>query len=173
MTTTAEPFLRQVTDPGTIANLWNAGYTAAADQACQQEAVKAHLVWQQTFSDLSFNPFQAILSATSYTTDEAFTASMISYCRQILGELCILENNSLRSTSMSKNSNAMYASIAALGANISFQTAILSRIGSLPATLDLAVGFGAGSVELPNEYRRMAPNTFDAVRLKLIANSRP
>jgi hypothetical protein len=168
-----EPFIRQITDATTVANLWNAGYTVAADQACQQQAVQAHAAWKLTRSDLSFNPYQEILSVSSTKTDEAFTQAMITNCSATLGLNCIIENNSLRSTSQGKDYDAMYAAIKAQRANVTFQTATMPRVGSLSATLIIAVGYGAGSVELPSGYQTTAPSTYASVRSQLIANARP
>jgi hypothetical protein len=168
-----EPFIRQITDPTTVANLWNAGYTVSGDQACQQQEIEAHAVWTLTRSDLSFNPYQEILSASSVKTDEAFTQVMITYCTDTLGANCIVENNSLRSTSQGKDYDSMYAAMKAQSANIVFQTAMMAKIGSLPATLLIAVGYGAGSVELPSGYETNKASSYAAVRLQLIGNARP
>jgi hypothetical protein len=168
-----EPFIRQMSDPATIANLWKAGYTYTADQTCQQQSVQAHAVWKLTRSDLSFNPYQEILSATSVKTDEAYTQSMITYCGATLGANCIVENNSLRSTSLGTDYDAMYAAMKAQSGNVVFQTATMARVGSLSATLQMAVGYGAGSVELPSGYQTAKPSTFSAARSQLIANARP
>jgi hypothetical protein len=98
---------------------------------------------------------------------------MITYCTATLGANCIVENNSLRSTSQGKDYDAMYAAIKAQRANVVFQTATMARIGSLSLTLISAVGYGAGSVELPYGYQTSKPTSFAAVRLQLIANARP
>jgi hypothetical protein len=58
MTIYDEPFLRQANDPGTVANLRAAGFTAAADMACQRAQIVAHAVWKLTYGELAFNPYQ-------------------------------------------------------------------------------------------------------------------
>jgi hypothetical protein len=166
-----EPFMREIRDAMTVANLVAAGYTLAADQRCHQQQIQAHAVWRHTRSDLSFNPFQEIFSATKTGTDEHFTEQMMSYCRQVLGARCILENNSLRSTSLGTAYDLMYNAIRSRGPNIVFQTAQMRTVGSLSATLSKAVFLRATSVELPAGYQSMGPGAFGSVRLLLVANA--
>jgi hypothetical protein len=153
MTIYDEPMIRQISDPSTVAAMLAAGYTPAADEACQQQQIQAHTVWQHTRSDLAFNPYQYILPTGKTGTSEAFTEQMMDYCRATLGQRCILENNSLRSTSLGPSYTQMYAAIKTRGANIVFQTATLARIGNLYTTLTQAIGYGAASVELPSGYQ--------------------
>ena len=127
-----EPFIRDIGDPTTVANLRAAGYTLAADKACHRAQIAAHAIWKFTYSELSLNPYQVIFP-TSTTSAETFTAAMMSYCRTILGRRCILQNNSLRVVSQGTNYDAMYASITALGSPIAFQTATMAKVGSLPS----------------------------------------
>ena len=98
---------------------------------------------------------------------------MITYCTATLGLNCIIENNSLRSTSQGKDYDSMYAAIKAQRANVVFQTATMPRVGSLSATLIIAAGYGAGSVELPYGYQTTTPSIYTLVRSQLIANVRP
>jgi hypothetical protein len=172
MTVYAEPFIRDIQDPTTVANLLGAGYTIAADHLCEQEQIRAHAVWRHTRSDLSFNPFQTIISRTQVGNDEKFTEQMMSYCRQVLGTRCILENNSLRSVSQSIGYAKMYSAIHSRGANITFQTAVIQKVGNLIVTLSEAVSLGAGAVELPSGYQTIGPGAFAGLRLRLSANSR-
>lgn len=170
MTIYAEPF---IVHPNNAAVLWNAGLTVAAGQECQRAAVRAHRAWQTTRSDLAFNPYQEILSAKTSKIDEPFTESMVAYCRTTLGAKCVLANNSLRSTSLGALYDSMYAKIAAAGPNITFQTATMARVGNLLATLGIAVGLGAASVELPSGYQTSSAGSYAAVRTNLIANAKP
>jgi hypothetical protein len=166
-----EPMIRQIPDPTTMANLVAAGYTVAADQACQQQQILAHAVWRHTRSDLALNPYQYIVSATTAGISEPFTEQMMSYCRQVLRNRCMLENNSLRSVSMGPNYAQMYAAIKARGPNIVFQTATLAKVGSLTSTLGIAVSLGAASVELPAGYQALGPAALASVRPQLAANA--
>ncbi len=148
----AEPFLRQGRNPSTIRNLVRAGYTAAADEACQREQVDAHAVWSRTRSGLSFNPYQRV-EGGQVKHDEAFTEQMMRYCRSKLGAACVLENHSIRTTGQGRLYQQMYQAMRSLGGAIGFQTASPNRIGSLLGTLDWAISQRASSVELPVSYR--------------------
>jgi hypothetical protein len=155
----AEPYIRQSGDlranrPG----LQAAGYTSAADDSCHQEEIDAHQVWQRTRAYLAFNPYQRIHDDTwTSSVDTAFTLRMIDHCRSALGERCVLGNNSLH-PDRPQTYRQMYAYIAAKGAPISFQTATADKVcdGQDPcpaatwnATLDMALTYRAGAVELP------------------------
>lgn len=151
----AEPFVRPKGDQGDIAALAAAGFSTAADHRCLQEQIDAHSVWRTTNSDLSLNPYQDLERrggpATGGGADEAFTDAMMAHCRSVLGNRCVLANNSLRSP---PKYAAMYAKMKAFGPPLAFQTAAAKRIGSLAATLQYADQFGADSVELPVSYRQ-------------------
>jgi hypothetical protein len=168
-----EPFLRQTSDPATVANFWNAGYSVAADKLCQEQQIQAHAVWRHTRSDLAFNPFEEIFSATQHGVDEPFTEQMMSYCRQVLGARCILENNSLRMSSMGTNYDQMYAAMKLRGPNIAFQTATMGKIGSLTITLSKAASLYAASVELPSGYQAFGAAALLGFQTRLATNVGP
>jgi len=162
-----EPFIRDVADPATVSALIAAGYTLEADENCQREEIDAATVWQHTHSDLTLNPYQAINPDGSTMTDEPFTDLMMSYCRQVLGSACVLENNSLRVPAQPEY-QTMYEQMELLGQPIAFQTAAEQRIGNLQATLEYAVTLGANSVELPGSYQTLAtPADFAATNDQL------
>jgi hypothetical protein len=156
----AEPYIRHI---GQLAlnreALEEAGYTAAADDECHRDEIEAHAVWQRTRAYLAFNPFQRI-DETTWTgrVDLPFTRAMIDYCRSVLGARCVLGNNSL-DPDRPATYVEMYEYIAAKGGPISYQTATAAKIcaGRTPcpaalwkATLQLALDYGAGAVELPD-----------------------
>ena len=149
----AEPFIRDAADADTVQNLLAAGYTVAADQQCHRDQIAAHQVWRHTRSDLSFNPYQ--LMGGQARTDETFTEQMMELCRSVLGSRCVLANNSLR---VPLQFPVMYDRIMALGPPITFQTAVLAKVGDLRATLDTAIALGAGSVELPGGFQEVDPS---------------
>ncbi len=150
-----EPFIRDISDQETVTALLAAGYTIQADQNCQMQEIDEAAVWQHTHSDLAFNPYQEIGPDGTTATDEPFTASMMIYCRQVLGTACVLENNSLR-TPPPPEYKAMYSEMLTLGQPIAFQTATAEQVGDLEATLQYAVLLGANSVELPGGYQSLA-----------------
>jgi hypothetical protein len=166
-----EPFIRDTTAPATVSALLAAGYTLAADQTCQQQEIQASTVWQRTHSDLAFNPYQVIDAGGTTGVDEAFTETMMQYCRQVLGTACVLENNSLRDPPAGAGYLSMYASMMQLGAPITFQTATAARIGSLSQVLTYAVSLHADSVELPAGYESAGtPASFASAARLLAAN---
>jgi hypothetical protein len=162
MTVFAETFLRDTSDPTTVGNLLAAGFSAGADQTCIQQEIADGTVWKQTRIGVAFNPYQEILPGAVVITDEAFTESMMQYCRTELGAQCVLENNSIRWPPMAGQYPEMYSSIQSLGAPISFQTATGARIGSLAQTLTWAAGIGADAVELPQGYESTPLSTLAA-----------
>ena len=163
MTVFAETFLRDTSDPSTVSNLLAAGFSVTADQACIQAEIADGAVWMHTRIGVAFNPYQEILPGGSVRVDEAFTESMMQFCRTQLGPQCVLENNSIRWPPMAGQYTEMYFAIQRLGAPISFQTATMARIGSLIATLQWAAGVGADAVELPQGYQATPPATLAAV----------
>lgn len=164
-----EPFIRDVSDPSDVSALIAAGYTLEADENCQHAEIDAATVWQHTHSDLSFNPYQVINPGGTTSSDELFTGLMMSYCRQVLGPACVLENNSIR-VPPPPEYQTMYVQMQTLGQPIAFQTAAAQRIGDLQSTLQYAVSLGANSVELPGGYEGLAtPGTFAATNAALAA----
>jgi hypothetical protein len=152
MTVFAETFLRDTSDPNTVSSLLAAGFSTAADHTCIAQEIAAGTAWKHTRIGVAFNPYQEILAGGTVRTDEAFTASMMQYCRTALGPQCVLENNSIRWPPLDNAYTDMYASMQELGVPISFQTATLARVGDLAQTLSWAVTSGADAVELPQGY---------------------
>ena len=93
MTIYAEPLIRETSSAQTIRNLLAAGYTSVADEQCQQQEITAHAVWTHTHSSLAFNPYQVINANGTAGVNEAFTQSLMGYCRQVLGDRCTLGND--------------------------------------------------------------------------------
>jgi hypothetical protein len=151
-----EPLLRQTSLPGNVSALRDAGYSEQADQLCQREQLEAHRVWQRTRSALALNPYEAIGGGGALSLDTDFTASLMASCRQLLGDRCVLGNNSIRSKSLGPFYGRMYDDITRLGPPIYFQTASSDRVGNIFDTLSWAVAHGAGMVELPQGYQRLA-----------------
>lgn len=165
-----EPFIRDTGYAPNATALLAAGYTLAADENCQRQEIDANTVWQHTHSDLAFNPYELVNNGGSARTDVPFTQSMMAYCRQVLADACVLENNSIR-VPPQPGYVTMYASMSMLGKPIAFQTATVSRVGSLPGTLAYAISLGANSVELPGGYESLGtPANFAATNRALAAN---
>jgi len=160
----AEPFRRQVTDQASL-NAWlSAGYTMAADQACQESEIKAHEVWQKTSSDLTLNPFLPVelgQGTKAAPPNLAFPISVMQDCREQLGVRCVLENNSLKSDPTAAYSQ-LYQAMDALGGPITFQTAQTATVGDLPTAVALGAQLGAASIELPASYKNQSPAQLQA-----------
>jgi hypothetical protein len=152
-----EMFVRQPL-ASNVAVLQAAGYTVDADKQCIQDAIDEHQVWQQTTSDVSFSPFPDVFDGG--VTDVAYTDAVMDACRAALGARCGLENNglSLRRLGIAQFQQ-MFAHMAQLGGEVTFQTASKGRIGDWPTVLDAAVRDGASSVELPKGYTSWSPQS--------------
>ena len=170
MTFTDEPFLRDTSDPANVQSLLAAGFSLTADEQCQEQEIQVGSDWHHTRIGVAFNPYQAVQADGSATTDEAFTASMMEYCRSELGSQCVLENNSIRTPPLAGAYSNMYLSMEALGAPITFQTATEDKIGNLQTTLSWAAGLGADAVELPQQYVDQPPGSLQAAASQLQAN---
>ncbi len=180
MTIYTEPFVRGITDQKNVTNLLSAGYTVAADQACQREQIEAHGVWQRTHSSLALNSYQIIKTNSNgqpaVAIDPNYTLQIMDYCRNTLGERCTLENNSIREATTTNSSlggdyTKIYEKIKALGPAITFQTAAPAKIGNLPNTLSWAIDQGANAVELPADYSNYSASELDSYNTRLINNS--
>jgi hypothetical protein len=172
MTVFAEPLIREVTDPTSVADLLAAGYTEAADQTCQEDAIAAQGVWTHTHSSIALNPYQAISGSGSVSIDEAFTQTLMAYCHSTLGNRCTLGNDSIRTASLGTQYDQMYSSMKGTGPTLYFQTAQASLVGNLQSTVLWAIGEGANDVELPGGYSTLLTTTqMKADDLALIANT--
>ncbi|MGD0448139.1 MAG: hypothetical protein ABSB36_05920 [Candidatus Dormibacteria bacterium] len=170
MTFTDEPFLRDASDPSNAQALLAAGFSLAADQQCEEQEIALGTTWRHTPVGVAFNPYQAIQTDGSTSTDESFTESMMQYCRSQLGSQCVLENNSIRTPPLAGAYSAMYLSMELLGAPMTFQTATEDKIGNLQTTLSWAAGLGADAVELPQQYVDQAPASLQAAASQLQTN---
>ena len=168
MTLTAEPFIRH--DNGTtpafpslsgysIGNINNPDSTPNTDAYCLKHQIDGFAVWHSTHVSLSFSNytgFNTDPSATPGVAYDNFTAGVMTYCRQVLGNRCVLENNSIRSDYATKNEqtlpNTVFNALFKNGPDATYQTASASNVGDLPTTLQWAVTLGANAVELPANY---------------------
>lgn len=142
-----EPMIRYLGDAADAAALSAAGFTTAQDQQCQVSEIIAHQAWHQTRSLLAFNPYQDL---AANAVDEPYTEHLMGLCRQILGDRCILSNQSIRTPQLASTGYAsMYAALKVAGQPLEFQTAQLTKVGDLQQTIQWAIGEGATAVELP------------------------
>ena len=148
MTIYNEPLLRQIQDPGSVAGLLAAGYSSALDEQNQLSDIAAlGTYWKHTHVGFTFNPYQTV---NPIGQDEAFTVQLMTYGHQVLGSQLMLDNDSLRVSFLhSGEYAAMYASMQSLGSPLGFQTAVLSKVGSLQGTVQGAASMNASYVELP------------------------
>src|SRR5262249_53519791 len=142
----SEPFIRGVRDERTVGALLGAGFTFEADAECQREQIDAHRVWEHTRTTVSFNEYQHIRPDGTTFPDLAFSREMMEYCRETLGERCVLQNNSARWPIQSQE---LYDALAAVGPPLEFQTATMARVGDLPKAIEACIQLGASAIELP------------------------
>lgn len=166
-----EPLIRQ-RGTDNITAFQTAGYTEAANWACEQAQFQAHMVWAHTRSSIALNPYDE-WTGSGFKVNPAKTEQLIDYCRSVLGERCVLGNNSVgKKTTMDVDQacdviggsswatlapySRLYTYIKCKGAPIYFQTEFADRISqngyTLPQVIDYATSLGAGMVELPSGY---------------------
>jgi hypothetical protein len=149
MTVYAEPFMRDDTN---FTALFKEGYTVAQDEQCEMSQVDAAKVWTHTNTSIAFNPWipwtDTDGTAIQGPTDLAFTEQVMTYCREVLGARCTLENNSLNGAPPAEYA-AMYSAMKVAGGAITFQTQTLSRMNNINTVLQQAASLGATAVELP------------------------
>jgi len=156
----SETYLRQGSDGKSMPNLRRAGLTLEADKACHDEQMDAHRVWVHTRSGIAFSPYQAMQSDGRSKIDLAYTEAQMERCREVLGERCSLENNSIRSSGpLTSAAGEMFRKMEQMGGAISLQTATYHRIGDYRAALAWSGSMGAASVELPNGYTNWSAAT--------------
>ncbi len=108
--------------PQTVSALIAAGYTIEADQNCQRRRSTRPPRGSTPTPICPSTPTRSINQAGHVSSDELFTDLMMSYCRQVLGPACVLENNSLR-VPPPPEYQTMYVQMQSLGQPIAFQTA--------------------------------------------------
>jgi hypothetical protein len=148
----AEPFVRNIRDPESVAQLMARGFDTDSDLTCLFDQIDAHLVWDTTRSSLALNPYQAIKPSGETSIDPSVTSRVMDYCRLVLEDRCVLGNNSIRWPPLEGRMEDMYAEIESFGAPITYQTAARARVGDLSATIAWAIDLSACSVELPFGY---------------------
>ncbi|MGH8905240.1 MAG: hypothetical protein ACRD0K_01655 [Egibacteraceae bacterium] len=166
----AEPFIRNTGDKASARALLDAGFTWEADHRCHEEQIDAHSVWERTRSALALNPYQIVSPEGVFKTDGEFTEQMMRLCRSVLGDRCILENNSIQ-WPVKPTYTEMYAQIRALGPPIAFQTEPRAKVGDLGQALAWAVEQGANSVELHRRYEEHPADSLATFDRALKANA--
>ncbi len=187
-TTFAEPMLRQGNEAANIAAYVTAGYSEKMNRACHSDALEAHKAWTTTRSSIALNPSQEFIAASGsnpakFVTNEDYTEQYIDECRAVLGQRCVLGNNSIgkkdtiypcsdidRGDWASRDNYArMYTKIKCAGAPIYFQTSapkgIVAAGSNLNEILTWAAQVGAGMVELPAGYDNPSGESASAIYL--------
>jgi hypothetical protein len=159
----AEPMIRQATARENADALLAAGYTVDADLRCQEEALRAHRPWRRTRAGLAVNPYQRVEPQGQTPPDTATPLRLMRRCRDVLGERCVLQNNSIRWPVLTGPYATLYESMAALGGPVAFQTAGPRRVGDWVRAIEWAVEQGATAVEV--EAAQVRANATDAIRL--------
>lgn len=163
MTIFGEQLLREPTPAANIIEYKNAGYTEAANEQCYDSTLKDFASsWPTTRVSMAFNPYQK-WTGDGFTTDESYTESLMTECRNLLSKRCVLGNNSIgKDMTIASGCGggadyaSMYSKITCLGPPIYYQTATLAKLGgscsNITDTLQWAAAHKAAMVELPSGY---------------------
>jgi hypothetical protein len=147
-----EPFIRGVTSSFTRHHLIAAGYSPRKDRRAILASIAAQEPWKQTRQILAFNPWQFTRLDGTAGFSTRFTNHAMNRFRSIFGVRAILQNNSIRSSWITRHMPAgygpMFRHMRALGPPISFQTARTARVGNLATVLRWCLKNGAHGVEL-------------------------
>jgi hypothetical protein len=140
-----------------------AGDTLAAEIAAYAAYRQAHAAFKYTRPVVAFNPadFPGIGGVT-------FTIAQIAAFRAEFPSGVVM-NCSWRDSDLGKDYDAMYAYMRSAGAPQSLQTAVLSKLISLPTTLENGITQGAGSIEMPSGYGATPVATLQAIQAKFAA----
>jgi len=149
-----EPFLKQFGLGNNKKTYLTAGWTQSKDVTCQKANFNDFLsAWPTTSVGVALNPYDTINSTGQFAQSDSVTYSLMQYCRNQLGNRCVLENYSTRTPALAGTYTQMYSEMTALGPPIAYQTAIDSRVGNLDTTLcsDMTSG-KAIDIELARGY---------------------
>jgi len=205
MTVFNEPFVRQGNDTSNtpytnVQNYAMAGMTTSGDDACEHAQIDAMKVWTHTDAYLSFNAYEQ-WNGNGFTINEDYTESMIKYCRDTLGERCVLGNESVGNNkpalsvySCSDMNGAnwskvitmarMYTAIKCAGPPIQLRSstpAELTKEGlTLANTIPWVISEGAAGFEPPSGYNNstmpgiyLSTAQVKTYNVALAANARP
>lgn len=180
MTIFNEPLIRESSPPSNLTNYQTAGITESGDDACEHSQIQAFTAWQHTESFLSFNPYQQ-WTGNSFTTNEDYTESLISDCRTVLGQRCVLGNESVGKTFTvygcgeigtgnweSRNTyGRMYTKITCEGAPIGFRSATPAKVenagNSVSSEIEWSAAHGAAMFQPPAGYDESGRSDFIAI----------
>ena len=164
----AEPLIRQNGQSENTRVLTAAGWSMQQDETCLEQQIEAHRVWRQTPSSLALNPYVVDFGEGGGTApDLSLPEKVARRCREVLGDRCVLGNNSIRTPSLSPAYDQLYAMLKSLGGPLEFQTAAPQRIGDPVQTVRRAQRLGASSVEVVPGLLQSAP------RLRQLARTWP
>lgn len=187
MTVYAEPLQRQAGTGTNAAKIAASDYSYQQDLACQYRSIDATAaIWPKQRVSFAFNPFKAF-DAPAVNRKTVDVLSLMEYGRKTLGDRFVAGNHSLRSktnntitcpngrvvpdSDLGYDYNLIYCALEADNGPVYFQTARGAAIVNWQQTLDAAVKYGAGSVELNSEYKTYDRSTLLAYGLKLRANA--
>ncbi len=139
---TDEPFVSS-TGPISKANLRAAGLTDTLQQSCLSGAMTDYAAWTNTDIDYTFNSYNEL----SGGLDTAFSQSVMTICRQMAPNRCVLDNHALQTPITSDP--GIYTDIQSMGGLINFQTQAPEGMGCIwPETITQGLILGARAIEL-------------------------
>jgi hypothetical protein len=139
---TDEPFVAS-TGPISKANLTAAGLNDTLQQSCLSGAMTDYSAWTNTDIDFTFNSYNKLTGGL----DTAFSQSVMTTCRQMAPNRCVLDNHALATPITSDP--GIYTDIASMGGLINFQTQAPEGMGCIwPETITQGLILGARAIEL-------------------------
>jgi hypothetical protein len=139
---TDEPFVAS-TGPVSKANLVAAGLNDTLQQSCLSGATTDYAAWQNTDIDFTFNSYNKLTGGL----DTAFSQSVMTICRQMAPNGCVLDNHALETPITSDP--GIYTDIQNMGGLINFQTQSPEGMGCIwPETITQGLILGARAIEV-------------------------
>jgi hypothetical protein len=161
---TDEPFVAS-TGPISKANLQTAGLTDPLQESCLSGAMTDYSAWANTDIDFTFNSYNKLTGGL----DTTFTQSVMTMCRQMAPNRCVLDNHALQTPITSDPQ--VYADIQSMGGLINFQTQSPEGMGCIwPETITQGLILGARAIEVWPEAKYQGFTTLTVPDVQQLSN---
>jgi hypothetical protein len=161
---TDEPFVAS-TGPISKANLGKAGLTDTLQESCLSGAMTDYSAWANTDIDFTFNSYNKLTGGL----DTAFSQSVMTMCRQMAPNRCVLDNHALQTPITSDPQ--IYTDIQSMGGLINFQTQSPEGMGCIwPETITQGIILGARAIEVWPEAKYQGFTTLTVPEVQQLSN---